>query len=259
MKKQKNMGKRILAELIDMELILFVATIFMYIASKITGRSILYFAILFPVLLLFYRIIMELSGKGQTIGKMLVKMQILRKNGKVPSAIDVIVRNMVKIMPLLCIVLFPGIWYITLTISVIYLMIPMIHKKGYAIHDMVGETMVQSIRETVKHGIYGVSGMYNGTFLPLTREVVLGRSNTCNLVFEEDAPRISRCHCSITYNEGNDTYILTDLHSSYGTFLGRGSRVPSGQSVALREGEEFTLGESERFKVGRSYENKWGK
>ena len=162
MKKQKNMGKRILAELIDMELILFVATIFMYIASKITGRSILYFAILFPVLLLFYRIIMELSGKGQTIGKKLLKIRVVDNETNNPANMKQIILRSLFIYNVISMILsillvyiipknnyFVGVTLITIieSIFIIITTIMVVYRKDKrGLHDIIGKTKVISER-----------------------------------------------------------------------------------------------------------------
>lgn len=275
MKRQEGMGKRIVAGLIDMGVTAVVAAIFMFSAASIAGKEIRNYAIIFPILLFFYMAVMDLTNDGQTLGRKIVKEQVVGKNGKRPSAVDFVVRNLVKTMPILIIVMFPNIWIITIVIAGIYFLVPFINK-GYAIHDMVGATTVntcksdkrdegdENVSGEVKEekkvatreqepvpGLYGVSGMYEDTFIPLTRKVTLGRSTTCNLVFEEDAPRISRRHCSVAYREADDTYILTDLESSYGTFLEDGSRIPAGKAVLLEEGEVFSLGQSEQFRVGK--------
>jgi len=312
MNKQVSMGKRIAAGLIDIGVVAAASLILMCLAAISFGRGVLFYSIMIPIIYFFYMTIMELVSNGQTIGRMVMKLRVNGKNGKAPSSVDYIVRNIVKTMPVLIIILFPRIWIITLLLAGIYFLVPLVHSKNLAIHDIVGATVVDvcTLEEVVEKekevkekeiikiepaeeekipcgeigqlamnmvidaikaeaeakkqevlekqesaqaqpGLYGVSGMYEGAFIPLTRAVIMGRSHTCNLVFHEDAPRISRRHCSVTYSMNDDTFILTDMESTYGTYLGDNIMVPTGKSVLLKEGEEFLVGLNERFKVGK--------
>ena len=108
-----------------------------------------------------------------------------------------------------------------------------------------------SIEEAIyKPGITGISGYYEEAYIPVTREILFGRAQDCNLIFPNDTPCISRCHCTLSYDVVKSAYCLTDLKSTYGTYLGDGSRLPSGEAMYLKEGEEFYLGQKERFRVG---------
>lgn len=296
MNKQVSMGKRITAGLIDIGIAAVASLILMCLAALSFGSRVLYYSIMIPIIYFFYMTIMELVNEGQTIGRMIMGLCINGKNGKAPSSVDYIVRNIVKTMPALVIILFPRIWIITLLLAGIYFLVPLVHNKNLAIHDIVGATVVEvsSLEEKVinenevnkeseiikiepaannheagekellnqekvkkqeniqiQPGLYGVSGMYEGAFIPLTRAIIIGRSHTCNLVFQDDAPRISRRHCSITYSMNDDTFVLTDMESTYGTYLADGTMIPTGKSVLLKEGEEFLVGLNERFRVGK--------
>lgn len=102
----------------------------------------------------------------------------------------------------------------------------------------------------VKPGIFGVDGVYEDTFIPLTKEIIFGRGHDCNLVFPEDTLGISRRHCMVQYDKENEMFFIIDLNSTYGTFLGDGSKIPSQEKIYLQAGEEFFLGGKEKFRVG---------
>ena len=74
--------------------------------------------------------------------------------------------------------------------------------------------------------------------------VRLGRdASACQLVFRGDTPGVSRCHCQISWDAGKKEFVLTDLKSSYGTFLGNGQRLTVGTAYYIRPGDSFYLGE----------------
>lgn len=91
--------------------------------------------------------------------------------------------------------------------------------------------------------LIGVAGRYAGqAYLIGPQGLMMGRDQSaCDFVFDGNANGISRTHCKIQYNPQTGMFILYDLGSSYGTYLGNGVRVPQGQPMALCSGEQFYL------------------
>ena len=91
--------------------------------------------------------------------------------------------------------------------------------------------------------LIGVAGQFAGRAFPVSAQgVLLGRDQaSCDFTFPEQAQGISRNHCKLQFNPQTQMFVLYDLGSSYGTFLGTGVRVPQGQPMALRSGDEFYL------------------
>ena len=92
--------------------------------------------------------------------------------------------------------------------------------------------------------IIGISGQFAGRAFPIAPQgTMMGREPaSCDFVFSDGAQGISRNHCKLQFNPQTQMFILYDLGSTYGTFLGNGARVPQGQPAALRVGDEFYLG-----------------
>lgn len=92
--------------------------------------------------------------------------------------------------------------------------------------------------------IIGISGQFAGRAFPVSAQgTMMGREPaSCDFVFPDGAQGISRNHCKLQFNPQTQMFILYDLGSTYGTFLGNGARVPQGQPAALRVGDEFYLG-----------------
>jgi hypothetical protein len=101
--------------------------------------------------------------------------------------------------------------------------------------------------------ITGLSGMYAGQTLPLAanEEMVIGRDNAlCNLIVDQNAEKVSRKHCSITYDAARGNYMVTD-YSTNGTFIDGGSRLVANMPTALQRGAVIALGSKEnRFRLG---------
>lgn len=95
-----------------------------------------------------------------------------------------------------------------------------------------------------KHAVLrGVTGKYAGQRFDLMKgKVVIGRDPTaCNIVFEKNTPGISGRHCQVVYDSNEDCFLITDLGSSYGTFLGNGKKLTSNVAEKLSAGDTFYL------------------
>lgn len=100
----------------------------------------------------------------------------------------------------------------------------------------------------------GVTGKYSGqSFDMLKGKVVIGRDPaTCNIVFDKNTPGISGRHCQVVYDPNEDCFIITDLGSSYGTFLGNGKKLTANVAEKLSTGDTFYLCDNaNRFVVSK--------
>lgn len=100
----------------------------------------------------------------------------------------------------------------------------------------------------------GVTGKYAGQSFDLLKgKVVIGRDPAaCNIVFDKNAPGISGRHCQVDYDQNEDCFIITDLGSSYGTFLGNGKKLAANVAEKLSAGDTFYLCDNaNRFVVSK--------
>lgn len=90
---------------------------------------------------------------------------------------------------------------------------------------------------------------HNGMRIPIQgRQILIGTSQTeCQVVFRQGTPGVSRRHCSITWDGASGDFILTDLGSSFGTFLENNQRLSQGVPYRLRAGDRFYLGAAENL------------
>lgn len=100
--------------------------------------------------------------------------------------------------------------------------------------------------------ITGLSGMYAGQTIPLAEndEMVIGRDNAlCNLIVDQNAEKVSRKHCGVTYDPVRRLYQVVD-YSTNGTFVDGGSRLIANMPTPLQSGAIIALGSREnRFKL----------
>lgn len=69
--------------------------------------------------------------------------------------------------------------------------------------------------------------------------LMFGRDNDCHVRFPAETPGISRHHCCIRWQ--NNVPVLTDLNSTYGTFLADGRQLMPNNPVQLLSGSRFQL------------------
>lgn len=90
--------------------------------------------------------------------------------------------------------------------------------------------------------IRAMSPQLGGRVFPVTQNpIVIGRTAECGIVFPEGTPGVSSRHCSVTYQAG--TFVLTDLGSTYGTFLSSGVKLNPNAPTSLRPGDSFYVGD----------------
>lgn len=80
--------------------------------------------------------------------------------------------------------------------------------------------------------------------VPLGRDsILLGRSSSCKIVYQEDTPGVSGRHCAITWDPDKQEFIVKDLESTYGTFRESGMKLEPNRIYRLKAGESIYLGE----------------
>ena len=111
--------------------------------------------------------------------------------------------------------------------------------------DPIGKTMPAQAMPQLR--LVGMEGVFAGRRFALEGALRLGRLPDQNdLVFPADTTGVSGRHCVVRLTTGGAT--LTDLGSSFGTFLGDGTRLQPNQAVELKVGDSFTLGsQKQRF------------
>lgn len=98
-------------------------------------------------------------------------------------------------------------------------------------------------------GIIGVTGYFAGRKFGVPKHVIIGRDpKKVQIVFPDKTMGVSAVHCEL--RNVNGALMITDLGSSYGTFLGSGKKLVPSSPHLVNVGEEFYLGAVEnKFKV----------
>lgn len=98
---------------------------------------------------------------------------------------------------------------------------------------------------TKKAVIRSMSAQHNGKTFPVGKApVVIGRDpSKCVIIFKEGTKGVSGVHCSVSYDSETDMFTITDLGSTYGTYLIGGQQVLAKTSLNLRSGDSFYVGD----------------
>ena len=90
--------------------------------------------------------------------------------------------------------------------------------------------------------IRSLSRINYGTVVHATAQpILIGRGGNCGLRFPDNAPGISGSHCSVQWDSATKDFIVTDLNSTYGTYLQSGQKMRPNQPYRMRAGDKFYL------------------
>lgn len=118
-------------------------------------------------------------------------------------------------------------------------------KKGQGAQSSPVSTNVNASSSVKKAVIRSMSAQHGSRAFSVDRTpVIIGRdAAACTIVFKEGTPGVSGKHCSVYYDPNTNEFILTDLGSSYGTFLANGMKLTANSPVNLKPSEIFYIGD----------------
>lgn len=105
-----------------------------------------------------------------------------------------------------------------------------------AVRNQAGSPVLRSMAP--QHG--GMVVQLHGSPVQLGRD-----ANLCRLVYQDGTPGVSNKHCQVYYDQREDVFVVTDLNSTYGTFLSNGQRIAPNTPVKLPPKSSFYLGEAD--------------
>lgn len=74
--------------------------------------------------------------------------------------------------------------------------------------------------------------------------VLIGRDpNGCKVVYAEGTAGVSGRHCSVSFDAAAGEFVITDLRSTYGTFLMNGQKLNANSPCRIKPGSEFYVGD----------------
>lgn len=128
-----SIGDRVLATIIDLAFIYITSVLLLIIIGTTAEETLL----LLGLPLMFYTLLCELLLGGQTIGKRLLKIKVIKKDGNAASFIDYLIRWMFRLVDLF--MTFGGCALITIVMG----------EKGQRVGDILAHTVVIKLKKDV--------------------------------------------------------------------------------------------------------------
>lgn len=139
-----------------------------------------------------------------------------------------------------------GIAAVILVAAVVIIILMVVKSGGKTEKNSAGQSGGEASGQTAQiPSVRSMAAQHNGMRVAVKgRQIIIGRDQkNCTIAFADKTPGVSNRHCSITWDENTGEFILTDLNSSYGTFLMDGRRLTPGVGQRLKPGDSFYLGE----------------
>ncbi|MBR6328786.1 MAG: trypsin-like peptidase domain-containing protein [Lachnospiraceae bacterium] len=113
------------------------------------------------------------------------------------------------------------------------------------------QVQAQSVKKNAL--LRSMSNQHNGMTVAVHSGsiVMIGRDPAnCKVVFREGTEGVSGRHCQVTFDEAAGEFVLTDLKSTYGTFLMNGQKLTPNVPYRLKAGDGFYVGtQANSFRV----------
>jgi len=137
-----------------------------------------------------------------------------------------------------------------LLITTIFIGVSMSQSKKKARQQIVAPVVVVTEQVIKTPQIIGISGYQAGRVYNMGGSMTFGRNPACKVNYPENHKGISGNHCSLQYDDKNDLFLLTDMGSSYGTFLENSQMIQKNLKITLRHGDKFYLADpNEMFQI----------
>lgn len=121
-------------------------------------------------------------------------------------------------------------------------------KKKSANANQAQQAPVQQMQAPVqqkKAFIRSMSVQHNGKTVAVgATPVMIGRDpSSCAIAYREGTAGVSGRHCTVSFDAATGDFIITDLRSTYGTFLMDGQRLEPNAPYRLAAGKAFYVGD----------------
>lgn len=110
---------------------------------------------------------------------------------------------------------------------------------------LAGKAQAAPAQTAQRAFIRSLAPQHNGLALVVKdTPILIGRDpSSCKLVYAEGTAGVSGQHCSISYDAASGDFIVTDLRSTYGTFLMNGQRLNANTPCRIKPGNGFYVGD----------------
>lgn len=234
-----SIGKKIVAILIDSVLANIFTFLVLLFIMLVDGLWIWMIPIISTFVTLFYFAFFEGFSNQATPGKQLMKLKVVTVTGAPVGFGNALLRSIV----------FEFLFLIDVIVA-------LCTTNNLAMHDKMTNTFVidtsvdgsfsyqapQQYNAYNSPSIVCLSGIFAGNCYSVGDGIILGTDPTvCQVVLPASNSGISRLHCKITFDYRSRMFIVHDMGSTNGTFLGNGQRIFQGTPCAVSPGTRIHL------------------
>lgn len=153
-----------------------------------------------------------------------------------------------------------GFIFLLITVAIIIIIVVVVKKKkkkaagapaaNAAAGTAAAGAGAQQAAATQKRAMLrSLAAQHNGMTLAVgNTPILIGRDPAnCKLIYVEGTVGVSGRHCSVAYDASTGDFILTDLRSTYGTFLSTGQKLNANVPYRVKPGESFYVGDKQNM------------
>lgn len=222
--------KRLIALLADTAIVSVLLALIYAVVTVADGSMLIFFIAFFAVLLV-YPNAFQFSALSATPGMMMLGLHVSFDDKKVHlSHLKRMLWCIISCLPLGF-----GFWYC------------FFNRQGRTVYDIMSSSdVVESHKSTDKKSVPTATVKIKNhkvrTYRISSSRTIIGRNpDICDILFPAEEKGVSRSHCSLTYNEQTNMFLLEDTDSTYGTYLSGGAKLIPGKIYALCPGDTFYL------------------
>lgn len=144
-------------------------------------------------------------------------------------------------------------WIILIAVAVMALVVVVVmiivlrKKKPRSVSGSVSVDSVPTPRK--KPVVRSMARVNAGAMAEVNGKLVIGRSSACGLQFPDDAPGVSGNHCVVEYDASTGDFIVTDIGSSYGTYINGTEKLTPHVPKRLLPRDRFALGDKDNVVI----------
>lgn len=138
---------------------------------------------------------------------------------------------------------------VVVVLVVVLLVVLLTKKKASKKKAIMDSITVPVTPKTLRPVVRSMARVNAGAMAEVRGKLVIGRSSACGLQFPDGTPGVSGNHCVVEYDAATGDFIVTDIGSSYGTYVNGGEKLVPHVPRRLLPRDRMSLGNMENVVI----------
>ncbi len=136
-----------------------------------------------------------------------------------------------------------GVAALVLVLVIVLILVLVLSRKGKK--QPAAAPAAAPVQQPQQPVVRSLAAQHGGRYAQIgTQPITIGRdAASCQISYMQGTPGVSGRHCTIAWDPTTNCFLLTDLRSTYGTFLAGGQKLTPGVPYRLHAGDSFYLGD----------------